>query len=112
MSGCATWWCRSGPRPDDFEPGDFVGPPVHYLHPFVLVSHEDLESEWTRFSEGSAIRWTSSAVRRKPAGRAKVARTWKVYMRRQTQNINYGRDLPLAQGVAFDRETRSAGIFL
>ena len=27
---------------------------------------------------------------------------WKIYMRRQTQTLNYSHDLPLAQGVNFD----------
>jgi aldehyde dehydrogenase (NAD+) len=27
---------------------------------------------------------------------------WKAYMRRQTVTVNYGADLPLAQGVRFD----------
>lgn len=35
-------------------------------------------------------------------GRESGSDAWKAYMRRQTQNINYGRDLPLAQGVKFD----------
>jgi aldehyde dehydrogenase (NAD+) len=35
-------------------------------------------------------------------GRESGSDAWKIYMRRQTQNINYGRDLPLAQGVRFD----------
>ena len=35
-------------------------------------------------------------------GRESGSDAWKNYMRRQTQNINYGRALPLAQGVAFD----------
>jgi aldehyde dehydrogenase (NAD+) len=35
-------------------------------------------------------------------GRESGSDAWKAYMRRQTQGINYGRDLPLAQGVAFD----------
>ncbi|MDQ1413987.1 MAG: hypothetical protein QOE07_2575, partial [Acidimicrobiaceae bacterium] len=26
---------------------------------------------------------------------------WKAYMRRQTCTVNFGRDLPLAQGVEF-----------
>ncbi|WP_371129812.1 aldehyde dehydrogenase family protein [Phenylobacterium sp.] len=34
-------------------------------------------------------------------GRESGSDAWKAYMRRQTQCINYGRDLPLAQGVAF-----------
>jgi aldehyde dehydrogenase (NAD+) len=35
-------------------------------------------------------------------GRESGSDAWKSYMRRQTQNVNYGRDLPLAQGVKFD----------
>ena len=35
-------------------------------------------------------------------GRESGSDAWKAYMCRQTQSINYGRDLPLAQGVAFD----------
>ena len=35
-------------------------------------------------------------------GRESGSDAWKAYMRRQTQNINYGRSLPLAQGVTFD----------
>jgi aldehyde dehydrogenase (NAD+) len=35
-------------------------------------------------------------------GRESGSDSWKAYMRRQTQNINYGHALPLAQGVTFD----------
>ncbi len=35
-------------------------------------------------------------------GRESGSDSWKAYMRRQTQNVNYGRSLPLAQGVEFD----------
>jgi aldehyde dehydrogenase (NAD+) len=35
-------------------------------------------------------------------GRESGSDSWKAYMRRQTSAINYGRDLPLAQGVKFD----------
>jgi len=34
-------------------------------------------------------------------GRESGSDAWKAYMRRQTQTINYGADLPLAQGVEF-----------
>ncbi|KFF33960.1 hypothetical protein G039_0317855 [Pseudomonas aeruginosa VRFPA01] len=27
---------------------------------------------------------------------------WKAYMRRQTNTVNYSRELPLAQGITFD----------
>ncbi len=35
-------------------------------------------------------------------GRESGSDAWKAYMRRQTVTINYGKDLPLAQGVKFD----------
>ena len=35
-------------------------------------------------------------------GREAGSDSWKTYMRRQTCTVNYGRDLPLAQGVKFD----------
>jgi aldehyde dehydrogenase (NAD+) len=35
-------------------------------------------------------------------GRESGSDAWKAYMRRQTCTINYGKDLPLAQGVRFD----------
>ena len=34
-------------------------------------------------------------------GREAGSDAWKAYMRRQTNTINYGRDLPLAQGIQF-----------
>jgi aldehyde dehydrogenase (NAD+) len=34
-------------------------------------------------------------------GRESGSDSWRAYMRRQTNTINYGRDLPLAQGVEF-----------
>lgn len=35
-------------------------------------------------------------------GRESGSDAWKNYMRRSTQTVNYGRDLPLAQGIKFD----------
>jgi aldehyde dehydrogenase (NAD+) len=35
-------------------------------------------------------------------GRESGSDAWKVYMRRQTNTINYGQTLPLAQGIKFD----------
>jgi aldehyde dehydrogenase (NAD+) len=35
-------------------------------------------------------------------GRESGSDAWKVYMRRQTNTINYGESLPLAQGIKFD----------
>ena len=38
-------------------------------------------------------------------GRESGSDSWKAYMRRQTQTINYGTSLPLAQGVEFEVES-------
>ncbi len=35
-------------------------------------------------------------------GRESGSDSWKIYMRRQTQTVNYSSDLPLAQGVEFE----------
>jgi aldehyde dehydrogenase (NAD+) len=35
-------------------------------------------------------------------GRESGSDSWKAYMRRQTNTINYGATLPLAQGIKFD----------
>jgi len=35
-------------------------------------------------------------------GRESGSDAWKAYMRRQTNTINYGKDVPLAQGIKFD----------
>jgi len=35
-------------------------------------------------------------------GRESGSDSWKAYMRRQTQTVNYSRELPLAQGVVFE----------
>ena len=35
-------------------------------------------------------------------GRESGSDAWKVYMRRQTNTINYSKELPLAQGIKFD----------
>jgi len=35
-------------------------------------------------------------------GRESGSDAWKAYMRRQTNTLNYGTELPLAQGIKFD----------
>ena len=35
-------------------------------------------------------------------GRESGSDAWKAYMRRATNTINYGREMPLAQGVRFE----------
>jgi aldehyde dehydrogenase (NAD+) len=35
-------------------------------------------------------------------GRESGSDAWKLYMRRQTVNVNYGNEMPLAQGIRFE----------
>ncbi|HHL52470.1 MAG TPA: aldehyde dehydrogenase family protein, partial [Flammeovirgaceae bacterium] len=35
-------------------------------------------------------------------GRESGSDAWKIYMRRQTNTVNYGTDIPLAQGIKFE----------
>jgi aldehyde dehydrogenase (NAD+) len=35
-------------------------------------------------------------------GRESGSDAWKAYMRRQTNTVNYGSDMPLAQGIRFE----------
>jgi aldehyde dehydrogenase (NAD+) len=35
-------------------------------------------------------------------GRESGSDAWRIYMRRQTNTINYSREMPLAQGIKFD----------
>jgi aldehyde dehydrogenase (NAD+) len=42
-------------------------------------------------------------------GRESGSDSWRAYMRRATNTINYGRELPLAQGVQFDVGERENG---
>ncbi|MEZ4484563.1 MAG: aldehyde dehydrogenase family protein [Syntrophotaleaceae bacterium] len=39
---------------------------------------------------------------KRPAAAGSRPDAWKVYMRRQTVTVNYGRELPLAQGIRFE----------
>jgi aldehyde dehydrogenase (NAD+) len=41
-------------------------------------------------------------------GRESGSDAWRAYMRRQTNTINYGDDLPLAQGIRFEADPGAA----
>ena len=45
-------------------------------------------------------------------GRESGSDAWKVYMRRQTNTVNYSDELPLAQGIKFDSVRAKASLFL
>jgi aldehyde dehydrogenase (NAD+) len=55
-------------------------------------------------SSGAEIGGAFGGEKETGGGRESGSDAWKGYMRRVTSAINYGRDLPLAQGVKFDIE--------
>ncbi len=59
-------------------------------------------------SSGAEIGGAFGGEKETGGGRESGSDAWKAYMRRQTSAINYGRSMPLAQGVTFDIEDGSA----
>src|SRR5262249_19187125 len=55
-----------------------------------------------RGTSGAEIGGAFGGEKATGGGREAGSDSWKAYMRRQTCTINYGTDLPLAQGVQFD----------
>lgn len=53
-------------------------------------------------TSGAEIGGAFGGEKESGGGRESGSDAWKVYMRRQTNTINYGSDLPLAQGIRFD----------
>jgi aldehyde dehydrogenase (NAD+) len=53
-------------------------------------------------TSGAEIGGAFGGEKKTGGGRESGSDAWKNYMRRTTNTINYGKDLPLAQGVSFD----------
>jgi aldehyde dehydrogenase (NAD+) len=53
-------------------------------------------------TSGAEIGGAFGGEKESGGGRESGSDAWKAYMRRQTSTVNWGRDLPLAQGVSFD----------
>jgi len=53
-------------------------------------------------TSGAEIGGAFGGEKQTGGGRESGSDAWKSYMRRATNTINYGKDLPLAQGVKFD----------
>jgi aldehyde dehydrogenase (NAD+) len=53
-------------------------------------------------TSGAEIGMAFGGEKETGGGREAGSDSWKAYMRRQTNTINYGRELPLAQGIDFD----------
>ena len=81
----------------------------------IFTNHMQ-ESEWFLSSRGSdcgianvnigtsgaEIGGAFGGEKETGGGRESGSDSWKAYMRRQTNTINYGTNLPLAQGIKFD----------
>jgi len=52
--------------------------------------------------QGAEIGGAFGGEKETGGGRESGSDAWKAYMRRQTNTINYGTKLPLAQGIKFD----------
>ena len=60
---------------------------------------------WARVNTGTSgaeIGGAFGGEKETGGGREAGSDSWKAYMRRATNTVNYGRTLPLAQGVKFD----------
>ena len=53
-------------------------------------------------TSGAESGWAFGGEKETGGGRESGSDAWKAYRRRQTNTINYGTDLPLAQGIKFD----------
>jgi aldehyde dehydrogenase (NAD+) len=53
-------------------------------------------------TSGAEIGGAFGGEKQTGGGRESGSDAWKAYMRRQTNTINYGRTLPLAQGIKFE----------
>jgi aldehyde dehydrogenase (NAD+) len=53
-------------------------------------------------TSGAEIGGAFGGEKQTGGGRESGSDTWKAYMRRTTNTVNYSRDLPLAQGISFD----------
>ncbi|WP_114501144.1 aldehyde dehydrogenase family protein, partial [Klebsiella pneumoniae] len=53
-------------------------------------------------TSGAAIGGAFGGEKETGGGRESGSDAWKAYMRRQTNTVNYSRELPLAQGITFD----------
>ena len=62
----------------------------------------DDKSILKNYNEGAEIGGAFGGEKDTGGGRESGSDAWKVYMRRQTNTINYTTDLPLAQGIKFD----------
>ena len=71
----------------------------------VSIISKSLESEKEThgyITSGAEVGGAFGGEKDTGGGRESGSDSWKVYMRRQTSTVNFGTELPLAQGIKFD----------
>src|SRR5690606_20151348 len=71
----------------------------------VFLSHSGSDCDIANVTVGTSGAEIGGALggeKETGGGRESGSDAWKAYMRRQTNTINYGKELPLAQGIKFD----------
>ncbi len=77
----------------------------HILETEKFLSHEGSDCGIANVNigtSGAEIGGAFGGEKETGGGRESGSDAWKVYMRRQTNTINFGTELPLAQGIKFD----------
>ena len=75
---------------------------VRYSEAFLSASGSDCGIANVNLgTSGAEIGGAFGGEKETGGGRESGSDAWKIYMRRQTSTINYGNDLPLAQGIQF-----------
>ncbi len=83
---------------------------VHTAEAFLAASGSDCGIANINIgTSGAEIGGAFGGEKDTGGGRESGSDTWQAYMRRQTNTINWGRDLPLAQGIRFDVDAPAAG---
>ena len=72
-------------------------------HKFIAASGSDCGIANVNIgTSGAEIGGAFGGEKETGGGRESGSDAWKAYMRRQTNTLNYGSELPLAQGIKFD----------
>lgn len=76
---------------------------LHYSEQFLSAAGSDCGIANVNIgTSGAEIGGAFGGEKETGGGRESGSDAWKLYMRRQTNTINWGKDLPLAQGINFD----------
>jgi aldehyde dehydrogenase (NAD+) len=76
---------------------------MHEMEQFLSVNGSDCGIANVNIgTSGAEIGGAFGGEKETGGGRESGSDAWKIYMRRQTNTINYGATLPLAQGIKFD----------